>query len=115
MAHFAELDVNNIVTRVLVVNNEVIGNAEGTTGEALGIAFLKSLYGSQTNWSQTSYNENFRGVYASPGMYYNSKKDVFEAYIPTNTTNTNAPIDPDAGTPMPPGVPTLNGEIPPSA
>ena len=66
MAHFARVE-DGIVREVIVINNEVIGNAEGTDGEAEGIAFCKSLYGEDTNWVQTSYNTNFRGKYAGSG------------------------------------------------
>ena len=76
MAHFAEI-VNERVTRVIVVNNEVIGNAKGLKGEALGIAFCKSLYGDDTEWLQTSYNGNFRGKYAAAGDPYDPVTDTF--------------------------------------
>jgi hypothetical protein len=76
MAHFARVE-NNIVREVIVVNNEVLGNAEGLTGEAIGIAFCKSLYGADTDWLQTSYNNNFRGRYAGAGMVYDPVKDEF--------------------------------------
>jgi hypothetical protein len=80
MAHFARVE-NNSVREVIVVNNEVLGNAEGLTGEAIGIAFLKSLYGENTDWLQTSYNGNFRGRYAGAGMVYNPVKDEFVTSI----------------------------------
>jgi len=66
MAHFAQLN-DGTVTQVIVVNNEVIGNAAGLDGEALGIAFCQSLFGADTQWAQTSYNANFRGKYAGIG------------------------------------------------
>jgi len=66
MAHFAKIE-DGIVRQVIVVNNEVLNNAEGTDGEALGIAFCKSLYGEDTNWAQTSYNASFRGKFAGMG------------------------------------------------
>lgn len=44
MAHFAELDENNVVTRVIVVNNEDI-TKDGTEDEATGIAFCQNLLG----------------------------------------------------------------------
>ena len=83
MAHFAELK-DNVVQRIIVINNEVLGNAEGLTGEAIGIAFCKSLYGADTDWKQTSYNNNFRGRYAGVGMTYDPDKDEFNfPEIPT--------------------------------
>ena len=66
MAHFAKIE-DGVVRQVIVVNNEVLNNAEGTDGEALGIAFCKSLYGDDTNWAQTSYNASFRGKFAGAG------------------------------------------------
>lgn len=77
MAHFAELDENNLVLRVLVVNNDMMLDEQGQESEAVGIAFLKSLYGQDTRWLQTSYNNNFRKNYAGPGYTYDPVKDVF--------------------------------------
>lgn len=76
MAHFARIE-NNIVRQVIVVNNEVITDDNNVEQEALGIAFCKSLYGDDTQWVQTSYNEKFRGSYASTGMTYDPIKDEF--------------------------------------
>ena len=77
MAHFAELDSNNIVQRVIVVNNEVLNNAQGLDGETIGIEFCQSLYGAETTWKQTSYNNNFRGTFAGIGFTYDETKDEF--------------------------------------
>ena len=75
MAHFAELDDNNIVVRVLSVNNnELIDN--GTESEGKGVLFLNSLFGHK-NWKQTSYNHNFRKNYASIGYKYDQALDAF--------------------------------------
>jgi hypothetical protein len=76
MAHFAKVK-NNLVQEVIVVNNEVLENKPFPESEPIGIAFCKSLYGEDTEWLQTSYNENFRGKYASIGMTYDSVNDVF--------------------------------------
>lgn len=77
MAHFVKLNSNNIIERVIVVNNEVLENKEFPESENIGIAFCKSLYGEDTNWLQTSYNANFRGRYAGVGMTYNQVTDEF--------------------------------------
>ena len=82
MAHFAQLDETNKVTRVIVVNNEILNNAKGLEGEAAGIAFCQSLYGSDTKWVQTSYNGNFRNSYAGIGFLYDPIKDEFVAPDP---------------------------------
>lgn len=82
MASFAKLDNNNIVISVLSVSNEVIKDANGVEQELLGVQFLKSLYGQDTNWKQTSYNKNFRKNYAGIGMTYDETRDAF---IPPKT------------------------------
>jgi hypothetical protein len=77
MAHFAQIDNTNIVLQVIVVNNEVINNAEGLDGEATGIAFCQSLYGAETKWLQTSYNGSFRKNFAGIGYTYDETRDAF--------------------------------------
>lgn len=68
MAHFAEIDNNNIVQRVLVVDNEQ---------EHRGQEFLSNDLGLGGRWIQTSYNGNFRKQYAGVGYYYDETKDIF--------------------------------------
>lgn len=80
MAHFAKVE-NNIVTQVIVVNNEVLENKSFPESEPIGIAFCKSLYGENTEWLQTSYNNNFRGQYAGSGMIYDKLNDIFTSNI----------------------------------
>ncbi len=77
MAHFAKLNLNNIVENVIVVSNEFIQDENGNEVEQIGIDFCKSLYGQNTNWVQTSYNDNFRKQYAGIGYAYNEPNDVF--------------------------------------
>ena len=79
MAHFAELDGNNIVTRVVVVGNDVttaagpLGeNDMHVDGETWCINFFKG-----GNWKQTSYNHNFRKQYAGIGHIYDAAKNKF--------------------------------------
>jgi hypothetical protein len=76
MAHFAKIE-NNVVTQVIVINNEVLENKPFPESEPIGIAFCKSLYGADTEWLQTSYNENFRGNYAGIGISYDPATDTF--------------------------------------
>ena len=74
MAHFAELDENNIVQRVIVVANaELLIN--GVENEAKGIEFCQSLFGG--NWVQTSFNSSFRKRFAGIGHSYDANKDAF--------------------------------------
>jgi hypothetical protein len=58
------LDENNIVTQVIVVANEDTTDTNGVEVEEIGVAFCKKLLGAETNWKQTSYNNNFRVRYA---------------------------------------------------
>lgn len=79
MAHFAKIE-NKIVTRVIVVNNEVLGDLEFPESEAIGQEFIASL-GLEGTWKQTSYNGNFRGVFAGLGYTWtgqNFKAPVME-------------------------------------
>ena len=74
MAHFAELDENNIVKQVIVVhNNELL--VDGVESEQAGIDFCVNLLGG--TWIQTSYNNNFRKNYAGPSFEYDPIKDAF--------------------------------------
>ena len=70
MSHWAEIDENNIVLRVLVGNN-----SEPDEGEA----FMNSLGGT---WVKTSYNGNIRKNYAGVGMSYDAERDAFIAPKP---------------------------------
>ena len=77
MAHFAQIDYENKVLHVSVVRNEDILDEQGNESEEVGIRFLKSIFGENTRWIQTSYNNNFRFRYAGIGMVYNVEHDVF--------------------------------------
>jgi len=75
MAHFAELDVNNVVLRVIVVDNKDTADANGVEKEHIGAAFCERLFGG--NWKQTSYNGNMRKNYAGIGYTYQADIDAF--------------------------------------
>ena len=70
MSHWAEIDENNIVLRVLVGDNN-----EPDEGEA----FMNSLGGT---WVKTSYNGNIRKNYAGVGYYFDPVADHFYAPQP---------------------------------
>lgn len=83
MAHFAQLDENNVVMQIIVVhNNELLDN--GVESEAKGIAFCQSLFGADTRWAQTSYNNNFRKHYAGINYIYDATLDAFIPPKPSN-------------------------------
>jgi hypothetical protein len=77
MAHFAEINSDNIVVQVIVVNNEVLLDSNGVEQEALGVAFCQKLLGG--TWIQTSYNSTIRKNYAGSGYIYDS---ILDAFIP---------------------------------
>tara|TARA_B100001063_G_scaffold167694_1_gene156732 strand:- start:81 stop:407 length:327 start_codon:yes stop_codon:yes gene_type:complete len=70
MAHFAQLDDNNVVTQVIVVSNDDTSDSDGVETESIGVTFCQKLLGDDTNWKQTSYNSNMRGNYAGVGYIY---------------------------------------------
>ena len=72
MAHFAELDNNNVVLRVVVVGNDCVPSDEHIDGETWCINFFKG-----GTWKQTSYNHNFRKQYAGIGYTYDAAKNKF--------------------------------------
>ena len=77
MAHFAQLDDNNVVTQVIVVSNDDTSDSNGVEVESIGVAFCQKLLGASTNWKQTSYNSKMRVRYAGIGYSYNSGLDAF--------------------------------------
>jgi hypothetical protein len=67
MAHFAELDENNVVIRVIAISNDLEDNA---------VEYLNGI-GLTGNWIQTSYNGKIRKNFAGAGMTYDSIRDAF--------------------------------------
>jgi hypothetical protein len=80
MAHFAQLDENNIVTNVIVIANEVLIDDEQKESEQIGIDFCVSLFGG--TWKQTSINNRIRKNYAGIGYKYDEALDAFIAPRP---------------------------------
>jgi hypothetical protein len=76
MAHFAKIDENNIIKTVINVSNDDCGGGNFPASEPIGQAFIASI-GLEGEWLQTSYNNNFRGMYASIGGTYDAVSDVF--------------------------------------
>ena len=97
MAHFAELDENNVVQRVIVVANKDTADANGNEVDSIGVAFCQRLLGG--NWKQTSYNGNIRKNYAGVGYTYDAGIDAFVPPKPypswvlnSNTAQWEAPV-----------------------
>ena len=93
MAHFAQIDENNIVQRVIVVSNDVTFDENNQEVEQKGIDFCKSLYGENTAWVQTSYNHNFRKQFAGIGALYDSLNDVFIVTKPYDSWTLDSNFD----------------------
>jgi hypothetical protein len=75
MAHFAQIDENNVVVQVIVINNnELMEN--GVESEIKGAAFCESLFPG-TRWMQTSYNTSIRKNYAGVGFSYDVQRNAF--------------------------------------
>jgi hypothetical protein len=100
MAHFAQLNENNVVTQVIVVNDNdcLLGGVEN---ETVGAMFCKLLFGADTRWKQTSYNAKIRKNYAGVGYTYHADIDAFippQPY-PSWTLDTNAQWQPPIAMP----------------
>lgn len=77
MAHWAELDENNVVIRVLVGNND---------DDREGLTWIEENLGG--TWVQTSYNANFGGKFAGAGDIYDPETETFSA--PKRESDPNA-------------------------
>jgi hypothetical protein len=87
MAHFAELNENNYVIRVVKVGNDIptsngpLGeNDMHPDGEAWCVNFFKGGV-----WKQTSFNYKFRNIYAVIGGKYDPINDEFLPEKPYNS------------------------------
>jgi hypothetical protein len=109
MAHFCQLDENNVVTQVIVVANSDTADASGVEKEHIGAAFCEKLLGG--TWKQTSYNGSIRKNYAGLGYTYNADIDAFVPPQPfaswllneeTAQWEAPVPMPEDAGTGEPP-------------
>ena len=79
MSHFAELDKDNIVTRVLV------GKPDLSDEDALQW-MIDNIGGT---WVQTSYNARIRKNYAGIGFTYSEALDAFIAPKPYDSWSLN--------------------------
>lgn len=90
MAHFAELDENNIVVSVTVVDNRHVPSDKHVDGET----WCKNFFNKpDTTFKQTSYNDNFRKRYAGIGFTYDASKDVFISLQPYASWSLNDDSD----------------------
>ena len=76
MANFVEIDENNIVMRVVAINNSDIME-DGVESEQKGIDFCKTLWPNSNRWVQTSFSQQFRKNLAGIGYTYDEGRDAF--------------------------------------
>jgi hypothetical protein len=86
MSHFAKIDKDNVVTQVIVAEQDFINSGK------VGDSFL---------WVQTSYNNNFRKRYAGVGCTYDKINDVFIAPQPHASWTLDVSFDWQPPTAMP--------------
>ena len=91
MAHFAELNNDNVVIRVLVVRDEDTLDSNGNESEDVGIRYCQTLFNG--NWVQTSYNNSIRRKYAEIGGSYDESANVFISNKPYPSWNLNENSD----------------------
>jgi hypothetical protein len=75
MAHFARID-DNVVREVIVISDNDCPDP-APNNEAQGQAFIANVLGLSGTWKQTSYNGNFRSMYAGIGYTYDPDLDEF--------------------------------------
>ena len=94
MAHFAEIDSNNIVLRVVVIDNNDV-NANGGDESLTAAKAVEKIvpFSSGVKWVQTSYNNNFRKQYAGIGYSFDSTKNKFIAPQPFASWSLDANDD----------------------
>ena len=99
MAHFAEINESNIVTRVIVIHNNEI-TVDGQELEFKGIDFCEGLFGHR-NWVQTSYNGNMRYNFAGVGYTWDPDNNAFYAPQPFPSWSLNENYKWEPPVPMP--------------
>lgn len=75
MAHFAQINEEGIVQRVIVVSDSDTADSNGNEVESIGAEFCKELLGGE--WIQTSYNNNMRVRFAGIGCFYDMARNAF--------------------------------------
>lgn len=76
MAHWAELDKDNIVLRVVVTDNDDANEGYDWLVETLGGKWVKTSYNT-VGGVHLQNGEPFRKNYASPGYSFDETRDAF--------------------------------------
>lgn len=84
MASFAKLDNTNTVVEVISISNDVCGEPtlQFPDTDAAGRAFIANTLNLHGTWLQTSYNGNFRGVYAGVGYTFDASLGEYGEFVP---------------------------------
>jgi hypothetical protein len=79
MAHFVNM-IGVECGEVIVISNADIDDLPFPESEPVGQTFIAAL-GLNGDWLQTSYNGNFRGIYAGPGYTFNASLGEYGEFI----------------------------------
>jgi hypothetical protein len=80
MAYFAQINEQKMVVEVLTINNIDVDNLPFPESEPVGQAYIASC-GINGLWLQTSYNANFRNIYAGIGDYFDATLGEYGEFV----------------------------------
>lgn len=80
MAHFAQVNAENIVQQVIVISNDDIDNLPFPDSEPIGQSYIASL-GLAGDWVQTSYSGSFRNFFAGPGVLFDATLGEYGEFV----------------------------------
>lgn len=92
MPHYAELDSNSVVKRIIFVNEADTDNFGGAEDETVGSSILQSLHGEDTIWKKCSAHGDdidSRGL-CNLGLVYNQEQDKFVIPQPYSSWTLNS-------------------------
>jgi len=80
VAHFAQVNAENIVQQVIVISNDDIDNLPFPDSEPIGQSYIASL-GLAGDWVQTSYSGSFRNFFAGPGVLFDATLGEYGEFV----------------------------------
>lgn len=83
MAHFAKINQQKMVTEVIVIANIDTDNLPFPESEPVGQAYIASC-NIDGKWLQTSYNANFRNIFAGIGDFFDATLGEYGEFVPPN-------------------------------
>ena len=92
MPHYAELDSNSVVKRIIFVDENDTDKFGGAEDETVGSSILQSLYGEDTIWKKCSAEGDdidSRGL-CNIGLVYNQEHDKFVIPQPSSSWTLNS-------------------------